>query len=190
MKSRCAGNDVAARQHAAYAFRQMNDPLAKRQNAPNVSLVAEPITFSTADFVKTEILGLWPGFQSEQRHQPANEGICYAPPLEPHERDRIRALMEETLEPARISWMLGMTKDFRKAIREIDRKLQGRILEAINDISENPVQPNGDTVKPLSGDMKAFWRYRIGDYRLVYLPDREKHQITLWTFAARGGVYD
>src|SRR5579862_1075283 len=78
----------------------------------------------------------------------------------------------------------------RRSITAIDRKLQGRILEAINDISEDPVTPRGDTVKPLTGEKQRFWRYRIGDFRLVYLADRENHQITLCTFAPRGGAYD
>jgi mRNA-degrading endonuclease RelE of RelBE toxin-antitoxin system len=148
----------------------MSDPLA----IPTV----EPITFSPPIFIKMEVVELWPEFQAEQRNKQKDQGVHYSEPLEPHERERIRVRMIETRDPT--SWLMGMTKDFRKAVREIDRKLQGRILEAINDISENPVQTNGDTV----------WRYRIGDYRLVYLPDREKHQITLWAFAARGGVYD
>jgi mRNA-degrading endonuclease RelE of RelBE toxin-antitoxin system len=87
-------------------------------------------------------------------------------------------------------WLLGMSMEFRKAIRGIDRKLQGRILEAIDDISAQPITPRGDTVKRLTGDFKNFWRYRIGDFRLVYLPDAERRHVTLKTFAARGGVYD
>lgn len=57
-------------------------------------------------------------------------------------------MMQEAQEPARISWSLGMTKDFRKAIREIDRKLQGRILEAINDITEIPSAPTATRLNP------------------------------------------
>jgi addiction module RelE/StbE family toxin len=154
-------------------------------SAPREAAAEEPIIFSTANSLKKQISGFWPESKEDELFETRRK-ICCAPPREYN----IAPTYNELLETSNISWMLGMTKDFRKSIREIDRKLQGRILDAINNISEAPVTPNGDTVKPLTGDMKDFWRYRIGDYRLVYKPNREKHQITLWTFAARGGVYE
>lgn len=91
--------------------------------------------------------------------------------------------------PGEPDWYLGMSDEFIKAIRGIDRKLQGRILEAISYISRRPTSPKGDTVKPLTADSKGLWRYRIGDYRLVYHPDNERKQVVLVAFASRGGVY-
>ena len=75
-------------------------------------------------------------------------------------------------------------------MESIDRKLQGRILEAVTDIASAPVTNRGDTVKRLSGDMDGFWRYRIGDFRLVYYPDEATRTITLCDFASRGSAYD
>jgi mRNA-degrading endonuclease RelE of RelBE toxin-antitoxin system len=87
------------------------------------------------------------------------------------------------------NWLLAMTHDFIKEIQSIDRKLQGRILEAIGDICQNPVTIRGDTVKPLSHEMKGLWRYRLGDYRLIYQPVPATRQIILIRFDSRGGVY-
>jgi mRNA-degrading endonuclease RelE of RelBE toxin-antitoxin system len=86
-------------------------------------------------------------------------------------------------------WFLGMTDEFRKAISAVDRKLQGRILQAISYIAATPVAAKGDTVKPLSGDLKKLWRYRIGDYRLVYRPDEARRQVMLVAFTSRPGAY-
>ena len=159
--------------------------LAKILSAPKNSPAEEPITFLSSDSIKKEIIALWPERQAEISVE-AGRGAHYAAPIELH----VSPSPDMLRETHNFFWMFGMTKEFQKAVREIDRKLQGRIFEAINNIAENPVTPRGDTVKPLTGDMKEFWRYRIGDFRLVYLPNREKHQVTLWTFAARGGVYD
>ena len=87
-------------------------------------------------------------------------------------------------------WCVGLSKNFSKAIVGIDRKLQGRILEALNDISSDPLTPRGDTVKPLQGDLRGCWRYRIGSYRLIYSADLSTGDITLLAFAARGSSYD
>jgi mRNA-degrading endonuclease RelE of RelBE toxin-antitoxin system len=87
-------------------------------------------------------------------------------------------------------WYIGMTKSFSSAISKIDRKLQGRILEAITELAQDPMQLRGDTIKPLTGNFKNRWRYRIGDFRLVYEPDKGSGDVTLLAFAARGGAYD
>ncbi|MBD2207556.1 type II toxin-antitoxin system RelE/ParE family toxin [Calothrix sp. FACHB-1219] len=89
----------------------------------------------------------------------------------------------------RHSWLIIMTNEFIKDIQEIDRKLQGRILEAITYISQKPLESMGDTVKPLTGDLKGMWRYRIGDHRLVYIPLVESKKVILITFASRKEVY-
>ena len=86
-------------------------------------------------------------------------------------------------------WLIGISPEFHKVTQHIDRKLQGRIFEAIGHISREPTTPKGDTVKPLTSDLKGLWRYRIGKSRLVYYPDSENRHITLVTFAGRGGVY-
>jgi len=87
-------------------------------------------------------------------------------------------------------WLLGMSDEFLNAVQGIDRKLQGRVLEAMGYISTKPTEPKGDTVKPLTGEMKGLWRYRIGDYRLIYLPDEKKRTIFLLVIGPRGDIYD
>ena len=87
-------------------------------------------------------------------------------------------------------YFVGMTNDFAKAIKSIDRKLQGRILDALRQISLEPVTPKGDTVKPLKGDLEGLWRFRIGDFRLIYQPRVDQHQVLLVHFLPRGAAYD
>ena len=61
-------------------------------------------------------------------------------------------------------WGFKITDQFMSSIKRIDKKLQGRILEAITKISLSPTTSTGNTIKPLTGDLEGFWRYRIGDY--------------------------
>jgi len=87
-------------------------------------------------------------------------------------------------------WLLGMSKDFQKDIRQIDRNIQGQILEALDDLVTDPIKPHGDTIKPLTGSFRGCWRYRIGRFRLVYFPDANSGNITLLAFSSRGSSYD
>lgn len=86
-------------------------------------------------------------------------------------------------------WYIGFSNEFVKSIAKIDRKKQGRILEAIGKITSEPVEIKGNTIKPLTGDLNGLWRCRIGDDRLVYFPDIEGRKVVLITFSARGAVY-
>lgn len=89
-------------------------------------------------------------------------------------------------------WRVRFTPSFCRDLRQLDRKLQGRVLETILEITNYalPFKAQGDTFKPLRGDLKGQWRYRIGDHRLVIKPLEKVGDIELLTFAARGSVYD
>lgn len=66
--------------------------------------------------------------------------------------------------------------------------MKTRVKDAIHEISLSPVTPKGDTIKKLT-HIKDHWRYRIGPYRLLYLPDIENRKILFLKFDSRGEVY-
>lgn len=86
-------------------------------------------------------------------------------------------------------WLTGWSKKFIDSVCQTDRKRQGRIFEAIIQVADNPVTPQGDTVKPLSEDKKGYWRLRVGDFRLIYFPDVATRRITFVACEPRGSAY-
>jgi mRNA interferase RelE/StbE len=62
--------------------------------------------------------------------------------------------------PFRIEWK----KSTRKDLRKLPPSIEGRIVEAVGDLAENPF-PHG--VEKLRGSQHAY-RIRLGDYRIVY----------------------
>jgi mRNA interferase RelE/StbE len=86
-------------------------------------------------------------------------------------------------------WLVALTREFMKSIAQIDRKLQGRILEALGDIAQDPITVKGDTIKPLSHEFAGLWRYRLGDFRLIYQPLPGKRHVLLLALAPRGSAY-
>lgn len=119
----------------------------------------------------------------------APQEVFYQKPLPEQAEDTDRPLFSRRGPPP-TEWAIAFTPAFRKSIAGIDKKLQGRILAAITDLSEEPASAHGDTIKPLSAELKGLWRYRVGDYRLVYKPDEEQRLVVLLEFAARGGIYE
>jgi mRNA interferase RelE/StbE len=54
-------------------------------------------------------------------------------------------------------------------------------------LKENPYY--GPNIKRLKGDLKAIFRYRIGDYRLFYTVDPEKEYVYILTLENRKDSY-
>jgi mRNA interferase RelE/StbE len=171
----------------------MNGPVFRDRST--ATLEGEVILYTGAAEAQSDLKDVWwpPLPQMAVRQQPSPaDGNYDSKRYAPDPRNRYapdRPTPNDEFLPAR-AWLIGFARPFRKAVESIDRKLQGRILEAMTDIASAPVTNRGDTIKRLGGDMDGFWRYRIGDFRLVYYPDEATRTITLYDFASRGGVYD
>ena len=89
-------------------------------------------------------------------------------------------------------WMIGFSKQFKKDTSAMDRRMMGRILEVLEELTDYdvPFQARGDTFKPLTGELEGCWRYRIGDSRLVVQPQIDHARINALAFGARGSIYD
>lgn len=82
-------------------------------------------------------------------------------------------------------WQFTMTNVFVRDARK-DFK---RVLSALMDICQAPLSCRGDTVKRLTGHGGRFWRYRLGDYRVIYEPDAARHVVHFMRYGHRRDVY-
>jgi mRNA interferase RelE/StbE len=69
-------------------------------------------------------------------------------------------------------------------LHKADRKLFEKILAKIEFLSENPEEG-----KPLVGNHKGEYSFRVGNYRIVYELDTAKHIVYLLTVKHRKHVY-
>uniref|UniRef100_UPI003F4C9B60 type II toxin-antitoxin system RelE family toxin n=1 Tax=Brachyspira catarrhinii TaxID=2528966 RepID=UPI003F4C9B60 len=60
---------------------------------------------------------------------------------------------------------ISITRTAKKSLEKLDRNIQKRILDFLSDLEtlENP-RVKG---KSLKGELKEYWRYRVGDYRIL-----------------------
>ena len=86
-------------------------------------------------------------------------------------------------------WRFAALSGFRKDVWR-QPNLFERVANAIVKICEDPMTPRGNTIKRLTGDMQGYWRYRLGDFRLVYRPDVDRLTVYCYRLAPRGGAYD
>lgn len=63
-------------------------------------------------------------------------------------------------------WTVEISNVAERQLLKLDRSVQKRILDWLNDRINGCKNPR-HFGEPLKGDHSGFWRYRIGDYRML-----------------------
>ena len=80
---------------------------------------------------------------------------------------------------------ISFKKSAEKELRSLDKKLIPRVLNSIEDLSDDPM-PSG--CRKLVGSEMTY-RIRIGDYRVIYLLDHDASRIEIQKIAHRREIY-
>lgn len=86
------------------------------------------------------------------------------------------------------NWTIEYDVDFKKEWKKIDPSVQKKVLEFFSERLRTQEDPKL-FAKPLSGNPKHFWRYRIGDYRIICEFHESNKVIYLVRIAHRREVY-
>lgn len=86
-------------------------------------------------------------------------------------------------------WSLVFSGQFRKALRDSSKVIQQKTQTAIQDVLIDPMTPKGHTKAPLRHDKRGKWKYRIGNYRIIYLPIIEQRELVFVDLIHRKEAY-
>lgn len=86
-------------------------------------------------------------------------------------------------------WTVLITPRFKKSFKKISSDVEKRALDCIETILKDPLQTISNTCKPLSGNKKGLWRYRFGDYRIIYEPDKDAQNLIFLDISDRSNAY-
>ena len=70
-------------------------------------------------------------------------------------------------------------------IRSLYPELKRSVRAAIDEIAANP-----ECGEPLRGELKAYWKYRVRRFRIIYGVDRRKRMVRIMAIAHRREVYE
>ena len=77
--------------------------------------------------------------------------------------------------------------DAQKVYANAPKSLAKKIARCLQQLEQNPrSHPN---IKALKGDLAGYYRYRIGDYRVVYSIEDQVIQVFVVVIAHRSDVY-
>ena len=86
-------------------------------------------------------------------------------------------------------YALVLTEEFEKQFRKLDRSVQTIVAKWIRKHLED-CEDTRASGKALSANLKGYWRYRIGDYRLLVEIRDEELIIVAISIAHRSDVYN
>ncbi|WP_426228762.1 type II toxin-antitoxin system RelE family toxin [Pararhizobium sp. DWP3-4] len=87
-----------------------------------------------------------------------------------------------------MAWTIEITARARKSINNLDRQAAIRVLSFLSDrlaATDNPRQLG----KQLTGPLKHYWSYRVGDYRLLCEIKDEKLIVLVLDVGNRREIY-
>jgi mRNA interferase RelE/StbE len=81
-----------------------------------------------------------------------------------------------------------LSPEAEKVYANADKALAKKIARCLQQLEQTPrLHAN---VKALKGDYVGYYRYRIGDYRVVYSVEDKLVQVLVMAIAHRSDVYD
>ncbi|MCB0013591.1 MAG: UvrD-helicase domain-containing protein [Anaerolineales bacterium] len=88
-----------------------------------------------------------------------------------------------------MTWQTVQKSAYLSDFVELNKNLQQAVVKAIQEMEQDPVTVRGNTIKKLKGYTNV-WRYRLGDFRLIYAVAPQAQLIQLLAIGPRGQVYE
>jgi len=87
------------------------------------------------------------------------------------------------------SWSVEFSNSALKALQRLDKKASLRVLDRLGELAdaENPLRHKD--VRSLDGKLKEFYRFRVGEYRVIFELDPRDRRIGVLAVIPRGKGY-
>ena len=86
-----------------------------------------------------------------------------------------------------MSWTIKINSQASKYLKKVDKSVQQKIIMGINKLKE--IEDPRKIGKALQGKYVGFWRYRLGDYRIICEIQDESITILVIKIGHRKEVY-
>lgn len=84
-------------------------------------------------------------------------------------------------------WKIILTKPAEKVYDKTDKQTQKRFDDCFEDLEKNPLY--GSNIKKLTGKLTGLYRYRIGDWRIIYRISEQSTIAEIIAILPRGDAY-
>lgn len=85
------------------------------------------------------------------------------------------------------NWEIILTRPSEKIYEKSDKEMKKRLDNCFGELEKDPLY--GINIKPLTGKLKGLYRYRVGDWRVIYRISRETKVVEIIAILPRGNAY-
>ncbi|WP_159291241.1 type II toxin-antitoxin system RelE family toxin [Microcystis aeruginosa] len=85
------------------------------------------------------------------------------------------------------TYKVCLTAKANKVYSEADSVLRKKIAKCLNILQETP--KNHPQIKALKGELAGKYRFRVGDYRVIYIVDDSQSQVIVLLIEHRSQAY-
>lgn len=85
-------------------------------------------------------------------------------------------------------WSIVFAPQAAKELKKLGKPAAARIIKVLEERVATLEDPR-DLGKPLVGEWSGYWRWRVGDYRVIAKIEDEQVVIVIARVAHRSGVY-
>jgi len=86
------------------------------------------------------------------------------------------------------TWQVEFSRTAERQITKLDQEAQSSILRFLRERVQSAPDPR-QVGRPLRGDKKGLWRYRVGDYRIICDIQDERVVVLVLLVGHRKDVY-
>jgi mRNA interferase RelE/StbE len=88
-----------------------------------------------------------------------------------------------------MNWKVKLSSISEKHFRKLDANLRKRLLKELRDLSGLEYPAKHPKVRALTGDLKKYFRLRVGSYRVIFALLNEEKIIAVVNIVPRGDAY-
>ena len=88
-----------------------------------------------------------------------------------------------------MSWKIEVKPTAEKYYLKFDRKTRKMIKKALKELKKERTPLLHNYVKSLTGQLQGDYRLRVGDWRLLLMPEKNKKLIHIYAILPRGDAY-
>jgi mRNA interferase RelE/StbE len=88
-----------------------------------------------------------------------------------------------------MSWKIEVKPDAENQYLRLDKSARARSKKSLKELEQEDNPLFRRNVRALTGQLHGDYRLRVGDWRLLFTPDRENKVIHVYAILPRGSVY-
>jgi mRNA interferase RelE/StbE len=88
-----------------------------------------------------------------------------------------------------MSWKIEIKPTAEKSYLKLDRKTRKRIKKSLLELEKSDNHLMHPKVRSLIGKLRGDYRLRVGDWRVLFTPDKDQKIIHVYAILPRGDAY-